>query len=130
MEYPVTYEDGFLIREIGSIATRADVAITELIANAHDAGASQVKIIYPDEKDNLITIEDNGVGLSEEEFETRWLKLRYDRRKHQGPFVEIPQDNKLTKKRLAFGRNGVGRHAGLCFDDSYKRCKIVSICFN
>jgi len=119
MDYPVTYEDGFLIREIGSIATRADVAITELIANAHDAGASQVNIIYPDEKDNLITIEDNGVGLSEMEFESRWLKLRYDRRKHQGLFVELPQDNRLTKKRLAFGRNGVGRHAGLCFDDSY-----------
>lgn len=119
MDYSVTYEDGFLIREIGSIATKADVAITELIANAHDAGASEVKIIFPEEKGNLITVEDNGMGLTEKEFERRWLKLRYDRRKHQGAFVEIPEDNHLRKKRLAFGRNGVGRHAGLCFNDSY-----------
>ena len=57
MDYSVTYEDGFLIREIGSIATKADVAITELIANAHDAGASEVKIIFPEEKGNMITVE-------------------------------------------------------------------------
>lgn len=119
MDYSVTYEDGFLIREIGSIATKADVAITELIANAHDAGASEVKIIFPEEKGSIITVEDDGLGLTEAQFENRWLKLRYDRRKHQGAFVEIPADNKLSQKRLAFGRNGVGRHAGLCFDDTY-----------
>lgn len=119
MDYSVTYEDGFLIREIGSIATKADVAITELIANAHDAGASKVKIIFPEEKGSIITVEDDGLGLTEAQFENRWLKLRYDRRRHQGAFVEIPEDNKLSQKRLAFGRNGVGRHAGLCFDDTY-----------
>jgi len=119
MDYSVTYEDGFLIREIGSIASKADVAITELIANAHDAGASEVKITIPNEKDNLLTVEDNGLGLTSAQFEGRWLKLRYDRQKHQGLFVEIPSDNHLVKKRLAFGRNGVGRHAGLCFNNSY-----------
>lgn len=120
MEYSVTYEDDFLIREIGSIASKADVAITELIANGHDAGASEVKIIVPSEKEGLLTVEDNGLGMTEEQFSARWLKLRYDRRKHQGVFVETPDDNGLTKKRLAFGRNGVGRHAGLCFNNSYQ----------
>ncbi len=119
MEYSVTYEDGFLTREIGSIATKADVAITELIANGHDAGASEVRIIFPEEEGNLVTVEDNGMGLTESQFEQRWLKLRYDRKKHQGPFVEIPEDNNLRKRRHAFGRNGVGRHAGICFDDTY-----------
>lgn len=134
MEYSVTYEDGFLIREIGSIATKADVAITELIANGHDAGASEVRIIFPEEKGSLITVEDNGVGLTESQFEQRWLKLRYDRKKHQGSLVEIPEDNNLRKTRLAFGRNGVGRHAGLCFDDGYtvetwhdKECNIYEL---
>ncbi|WP_405598427.1 MULTISPECIES: ATP-binding protein [unclassified Pseudoalteromonas] len=119
MNYPVTYEDDFLLREIGSIATKADVAITELIANAHDAGASKVNIVFPDKLGSLVTVEDNGIGMTNEEFELRWLKLRYDRRKHQGSFVEIPSGNKLLSKRLAFGRNGIGRHAGLCFSDSY-----------
>ena len=120
MEYPVTYEDDFLIREIGSIASRADVAVTELIANGHDAGASEVRIIVPSENEGLLSVEDNGSGLTKHQFAARWLKLRYDRRKHQGIFVETPDDNKMIKKRLAFGRNGIGRHAGLCFNDSYK----------
>ncbi|MDC3189210.1 ATP-binding protein [Pseudoalteromonas elyakovii] len=119
MNYPVTYEDDFLLREIGSIATKADVAVTELIANAHDAGASEVKVIFPEDIGGIITVEDNGIGMTNQQFEQRWLKLRYDRRKHQGSFVEIPTDNELSKKRLAFGRNGVGRHAGLCFSDKY-----------
>lgn len=119
MVYSVTYEDDFLLREIGTIATKADVAMTELIANAHDAGASEVKIIFPDEIGGLITVEDNGIGMTNQQFEQRWLKLRYDRRKHQGLFVDIPTDNEISKKRLAFGRNGVGRHAGLCFSDTY-----------
>lgn len=120
MDYSVTYEENFLIREIGSIASKADIAITELIANGHDAGASEVKIIVPSEDDGLLSVEDNGLGLTEKQFASRWLKLRYDRRKHQGIFVETPDDNHLTKKRLAFGRNGVGRHAGLCFNDIYE----------
>ena len=119
MTYSVTYEEGFLIREIGSIGTKSDIAITELIANAHDAGASKVSIIIPSDYDQYITVEDNGIGLTNSEFEQRWLKLRYDRRRHQGSFVEVPEGNEVVRKRLAFGRNGVGRHAGLCFDDSY-----------
>ncbi|BFM11200.1 hypothetical protein R50072_13530 [Simiduia litorea] len=120
MDYSVTYEEDFLIREIGAIASKADIAITELIANGHDAGASEVKIIYPQEKDGLLTVEDNGSGMTEKQFSARWLKLRYDRRKHQGIYVTIPEDNKIENKRRAFGRNGVGRHAGLCFNDDYE----------
>ncbi|MGL5358541.1 MAG: ATP-binding protein, partial [Shewanella sp.] len=97
MSYSVTYEKGFLIREIGSIATKPDVAITELIANSHDAGASKVSIRIPSDRDQYITVEDNGTGLSNKEFEQRWLKLRYDRRRHQGAFVEVPKDNDIVR---------------------------------
>lgn len=119
MSYSVTYEDGFLIREIGSIGSKPDVAITELIANAHDAGASLVKITIPLDKNQYIVVEDNGTGLTNEQFENRWLKLRYDRKKHQGQFVECLNESENRRKRRAFGRNGVGRHAGLCFNDEY-----------
>jgi hypothetical protein len=119
MSFSITYEEGFLVREIGSIATKADVALTELIANAHDAGASKVQITIPSEAGRYLTVEDNGIGLTSEQFESRWLKLRYDRRKHQGLFVELPEGNESIKNRRAFGRNGVGRHAGICFNDSY-----------
>lgn len=119
MNYSVTYEEGFLVKEIGSIGSKADVAITELIANSHDAGATTVDITIPSEIGQYITVEDNGIGLTNSQFENRWLKLRYDRRIHQGLFVENPNEANFVKKRIAFGRNGVGRHAGLCFSDSY-----------
>ncbi|MGC0826059.1 ATP-binding protein [Pantoea agglomerans] len=119
-DYSVTYEDRFLFKEIGTIATKPDVAITEIVANSHDAGATLVKITITESQPQVLTIEDNGVGLTQHEFENRWLKLRYDRHKHQGIYVEFPPDCHIKTKRLAFGCNGVGRHAGLCFDDSYK----------
>ncbi|MCR0999873.1 ATP-binding protein [Serratia rubidaea] len=121
-DYPVTYEDRFLFKEIGSIATRPDIAITEIIANAHDAGATTVNITIPEGSQRQLIVEDDGVGLTKEQFESRWLKLRYDRNKHQGPYVESTLKNNTATKRLAFGRNGVGRHAGLCFDDTYEVC--------
>ncbi len=120
MDYSVTYEEGFLVREIGSIASKPDIAITELIANAHDAGASEVRVSLPSDKSGVLTVSDNGIGMSAGQFEQRWLRLRYDRKKHQGSFVEIPEGNEIKRKRLAFGRNGVGRHAGLCFNDEYR----------
>ncbi|RUS00491.1 ATP-binding protein [Pectobacterium polaris] len=119
-DYTVTYEDRFLFKEIGSIATKPDIAITEIIANSHDAGATTVNITIPEGTQRQLIVEDNGIGLTKEQFESRWLKLRYDRNKHQGPYVECPLKNNTTTKRLAFGRNGVGRHAGLCFDDIYE----------
>ncbi|EPE2231804.1 ATP-binding protein [Cronobacter turicensis] len=117
--YSVTYEERFLFKEIGSIATKPDIAITELVANSHDAGATVVKINISETNPQVLTIEDNGVGLTKEQFESRWLRLRYDRHKHQGAYVEFPSDADVQTKRLAFGCNGVGRHAGLCFDDNY-----------
>ncbi|WP_196348969.1 ATP-binding protein, partial [Vibrio harveyi] len=78
MDYSVTYEEGFLVREIGSIASKPDIAITELIANAHDAGASEVRVSLPSDKSGVLTVSDNGIGMSAGQFEQRWLRLRYD----------------------------------------------------
>ena len=47
------------------------------------------------------------------------MTLRYDRLKHQGQFVEVPPGRRIQQRR-PFGRNGVGRHGLLCFDDSYE----------
>lgn len=111
------FEDNYLVRSLGSITTQADVALTELVANAWDAGATEVKIFIPEEKGQLLTMEDNGTGLTHEEFRERWMKLRYNRLKHQGKDVVFP--NEVEGKRIAYGRNGVGRHGLLCFNDEY-----------
>ncbi|MFK5894921.1 MAG: hypothetical protein QM504_17005 [Pseudomonadota bacterium] len=52
------YEDNFLLRDLGSVVQRPDIALTELVANAYDAGASKVDIIIPDEIGNLLTVSD------------------------------------------------------------------------
>ncbi|MDL2279494.1 ATP-binding protein [Desulfovibrio sp. OttesenSCG-928-G11] len=112
------FEENYLLRTLGPLANKADIALTEIVANAWDAGASQVNITIPDSADKQLIIEDNGTGLTKDEFLKRWMKLGYDRLKHQGPYVEFPSGNG-NNSRLAYGRNGVGRHGLLCFNNFY-----------
>jgi hypothetical protein len=116
--YPSLFEDDYITRSLGSIVNQPDVALTELVANAWDAGASHVKIFIPEEHNQILYIEDDGVGMTEEEFQNHWMKLRYNRLKYQGKDVVFPAG--VTGKRTAFGRNGVGRHGLFCFADEYK----------
>lgn len=115
--YGSLFEDNYLTRGLGSIANQADVALTELVANSWDAGATEVKIIIPDKHGEKLIIEDNGIGLTSDEFQNRWMKLRYDRIKNQGKRVVFPKG--VEGSRFAYGRNGVGRHGLLCFNDEY-----------
>lgn len=112
------FEDDYLVRTLGSLGTQPEIALTELVANAWDAGATQVDIIIPEEKGQKLTIQDNGTGLTKEEFYNRWMKLSYNRLKHQGKMVEFPKGVDL--QRYAYGRNGVGRHGLLCFNSEYQ----------
>lgn len=113
------FEEDYLVRTLGRIAHDPDIAITELVANAWDAGSSDVDIIIPTEKGNSIVVEDNGHGMTESQFKERWMTLAYNRIKHQGSDVEFPKERQGIK-RQAYGRNGVGRHGLLCFADSYE----------
>ncbi|MBI2387041.1 MAG: ATP-binding protein [Elusimicrobia bacterium] len=115
---PFTFSDRFLEDHAGQIIVDPLVAIIELIANAYDAGASNVKITWPVSSPGRLVIEDDGTGMSREEFESRWRELCYNRLEAQGPDVQYPP-GRGGKKRQAFGRNGKGRHAGFCFADSY-----------
>lgn len=116
--YPSLFEDDFITRSLGPIVNQNDVALTELVANAWDAGASHVRIFIPDERNQILYIEDDGIGMTEDEFQNHWMKLRYDRLKTQGRNVIFPEG--VTGKRTAFGRNGVGRHGLFCFAEEYK----------
>lgn len=116
--FEASYEDNFLMRDLGSVVKRPDIALTELVANAYDAGASKVEITIPEEHHEQLVVADNGVGMTKEHFQQRWMTLRYNRMQHQGSDVEFPSDRE-TVKRKAFGRNGIGRHGLLCFNDEY-----------
>ncbi|HFK5554663.1 TPA: ATP-binding protein [Elizabethkingia anophelis] len=111
------FEKDFLVRTLGNLANQPDIALTELIANAWDAGATEVEIFIPEKHGELLTIKDNGTGLTQEEFKSRWMKLGYNRLENQGKKVVFP--NGVDFKRYAYGRNGVGRHGLLCFNDEY-----------
>lgn len=113
------FEEDYLLRELGQVAHVPQVALTELVANAWDAGASSVKVILPSEIGGTLTIEDNGHGMTPDQFKRRWMTLGYDRVRHQGVNVEFPPGGP-TRPRKAYGRNGVGRHGMLCFGDEYE----------
>ena len=82
-------------------------AISELFKNAHDAYADHVEIDYY-RSDGLFVLRDDGVGMSRDDFMTRWLtigtesKFNPDRRPPQDP-------DKKTRPML--GEKGIGRLA-------------------
>src|SRR5688500_9167996 len=84
------FEEDYLIRTLGALVNFPEVALTELVANAWDDGATDVKIFIPEEYGKKLIIEDNGVGLTKDEFHNRWMRLGYNRLKHQGKGVIFP----------------------------------------
>jgi len=118
----VLYDQRFLESHAGTyILHDPKTAIVELIANAWDAGARDIRISWPDDKRvRKVAVEDNGCGMTDEEFKRRWRKLYYNRQEEQGPIAEWPDDIAGTQPdRLAFGRNGIGRWSGFCFGETY-----------
>jgi DNA mismatch repair ATPase MutL len=57
-------------QQIAGIGT----AISELFKNAHDAYATRVEVDFLRWNQTLV-LRDNGIGMSVEDFETRWLTL-------------------------------------------------------
>lgn len=112
------YEDEYLLRSLGPLAYRADIALSELVANAWDAGATVVEVSIPKQLGGTLVVEDDGTGLTKEQFRGRWMTLAYNRLKRQGERVEFPP-GRADLHRLAYGRNGVGRHGLLCFANEY-----------
>ncbi len=101
----------------GALLDNPIYALTELITNAWDAGATRVDITWPDAPEKEFKIEDNGIGIPENEFDKRWSEINYERKVHQGENVVFPSNLQLHRK--AFGKNGIGRFSLLCFTNSY-----------
>lgn len=118
-EIGVQFEDDYIYRCNRSVTSIPDISLTEFVANAWDAGAFNVSIIIPEkDSDYPIIIEDDGTGMTDEEFRQRWMTLNYNRQKRQGKEVVFP-DAEDSCHRIAYGRNGIGRHGMLCFNTSY-----------
>lgn len=113
------YEKNFIERTYSSIVTDISIAFSELVANSWDAGATKVFITLPEKSGEEIIIEDNGTGMTADDFQQRWMVIAYNRAAHQGEYIEY-ESSKGKTKRLVYGRNGIGRHALFCFDDLYQ----------
>ena len=123
------YDQRFFEDYLGSkMSSDVVTAIVELIANAWDAGAKNVKIEWPAENSEKFSITDDGHGLTTAEFSTRWTQLSYNREHGQGKVVEIPEDNGIANKRYPYGRNGKGRFSAFCFSEEayYVETKVGS----
>ena len=109
---------------IHSIINNPYNAIVELIANAHDAGASELYIDWDVDflnNNNMVKFQDNGHGMSNNDFKNIWVELSYDRLKNEGgEFVEIVNDNGQSFSRKVYGKNGKGRHSPFAFCDKYE----------
>lgn len=118
LSFAPTFGSGFLDQHAGRIISDVHFAVVELVANAWDAGADEVHINWPPEPDQRVEVSDDGSGMTAEEFRHRWNELSYNRLEHQGALAAFPPGRE-GRRRVAFGRNGLGRHAMFFFADSY-----------
>lgn len=89
-------------------------ALAELVANAYDALATSCMISInrdPVGKQTSIFIDDNGVGMSEDEIETKYLALSRNRRLEDKGQVSGKINGKTISRRV-LGRKGIGKLAG------------------
>ncbi|RUO91225.1 ATP-binding protein [Corallococcus sp. AB018] len=93
---------------LGESYRSSEQALKELIDNAWDADATRVEVTLPQMglTGAPIVIDDDGVGMSEKELRTEYLKVASDRRSRRG---EVSQ----RFRRPIKGRKGVGKFAGL-----------------
>ncbi len=105
-------------KQTQKLKTDPVIAIIELLANAWDAGATEVEITWPSEG-NLFCISDNGHGMNRDEFISRWLEAGYNRRANQGSEVIVYGKSNTETKRKVYGKNGLGKFASLCFCSKY-----------
>lgn len=83
-------------------------AINELFKNAHDAYATHVRIDFFEDEGTLI-IRDDGVGMTKEDFEEKWLVLGTESKAAGNRELQFrPNDAKL---RPITGEKGIGRLA-------------------
>ncbi|MFD3230655.1 ATP-binding protein [Rahnella aceris] len=81
-------------------------AIAEMVSNSWDADATKVDIILPTRENRTITIKDNGIGMTLEECQNKFLTVGYDKRKHN----VLARSSELD--RALMGRKGIGKFAG------------------
>lgn len=79
--------------------------LAELVANAYDADATEVRITLPDtvDENSMITVSDNGTGMSPTDLSEKFLYVARNRRE---------EGERSENDRLLIGSKGIGKLAG------------------
>ncbi|WP_036298925.1 ATP-binding protein [Methylophilus sp. OH31] len=88
--------------------TGIPTAIHELFKNAHDAYADNVDVDYF-RKDELFILRDDGIGMSRNDFETKWLTLGTESKVNANTETSFVPRGKT--RRVTMGEKGIGRLA-------------------
>lgn len=101
---PIVFQaEGRLLQELGlRLVASPEVALVELIKNAYDADASSCTIRL-ENHDKTLVIADTGHGITEADFETKWMTIATSSKTHS--------DRSPQYKRLMTGSKGIGRFA-------------------
>jgi signal transduction histidine kinase len=83
-------------------------AISELFKNAHDAYADHVEVDFY-RRDGLLVLRDDGIGMSREDFDDRWLTLGTESKLLLGK--QTPPRDPGKPLRPIMGEKGIGRLA-------------------
>jgi signal transduction histidine kinase len=85
-------------------------AISELFKNAHDAYAESVEVDFY-RSDGLFVLRDDGLGMTQEDFESRWLTLGTESKLDASSGIGMPPVDPKKAKRPVLGEKGIGRLA-------------------
>src|SRR5580704_3164918 len=86
-------------------------AISELFKNAHDAYADRAEVDFY-RSDGLFLLRDDGVGMSRDDFESRWLTLGTESKvKSSVTGMSMPKIDPTKPRRPILGEKGIGRLA-------------------
>jgi len=104
-EVNFTVDAGIINRLGKELVGRVETAVSELVKNAYDADANQVKLnfINTDKLDGILIIEDDGTGMNENELINGFMRLSSSDKVHN-PVSPI-------FKRVRAGKKGIGRFA-------------------
>ena len=91
-----------VLKHLGiNLYSNVPAVLSEIVANAWDADASEVRIHWNQELETIV-IKDDGVGMTREQVNRRFLTVGYRRREAQPGLTPI-------HKRSPMGRKGIGK---------------------
>lgn len=91
-----------VIESLGiNLYSNAAAVVAEMVANAWDADANEVGIVWDAGKDTII-VEDDGIGMTRDQLNDRYLLVAYKKRENEGTVSP-------GLGRPYMGRKGIGK---------------------